>query len=122
MRVDIKALSDSELREQGFSNISDKLHGFGLYTDDELCAVCITTEKLGSVSGEVVLEKLFVREDKRHYGVARKLLNYTLRTMRACGYKYAVATPDGEEAKCFLIKFGFEKAEGKSAPLYRIEL
>lgn len=122
MRVDIKALSDSELHEQGFGNISDKLHGFGLYTDDELCAVCVTTEKQDSISGEVVLEKLFVREDKRHYGIARKLLNYTLRTMRACGYKYAVATPDSEEAKRFLAKFGFEKAEGKSAPLYRIEL
>ncbi len=121
MRVDIKALSDSELHEQGFRNISVKLHGFGLYTDDEMCAVCITTEKQDSISGEVVLEKLFVREDKRHYGVARKLLNYALRTMCACGYKYAVATPDNETAERFLIKFGFEKAEGKSA-LYRIEL
>lgn len=123
MRVDIKALSDSELQEQGFSNMSVKLHGFGLYTDDELCAVCITTEKQDSISGEVVLEKLFVREDKRHYGVALKLLNYTLRTMRACGYKYAVAVPDDEADERFLTKFGFEKAEGRSAlSLYRIEL
>ncbi len=121
MRIDIKALSDNELQEQGYSDISVKLHGFGLYTDDELCAVCITTEKQDSISGEVVLEKLFVREDKRHYGVARKLLNHTLRTMRAGGYKYAVATPDNEAAERFLIKFGFEKAEGKSA-LYKIEL
>ena len=121
MRVDIKALSDSELQEQGFNNTSGGMHGFGLYTDDELSAVCITTEKQDSISGEVVLEKLFVREDKRHYGVARKLLNHTLRTMRADGYKYAVATPDNEAAERFLIKFGFEKAEGKSA-LYKIEL
>lgn len=121
MRVDIKVLSDSELSEQGCHDVSDKLHGFGLYTDDELCAVCITREKPDSVNREVVLQKLFVREDKRHYGVARKLLNYTLRTMRACGYKYAVAVPDDEAAERFLIKFGFEKAEGRSA-LYKIEL
>ena len=121
MRVDIKALSDSELQEQGYIDISVKPHGFGLYTDDELCAVCITTEKQDSINGEVVLERLFVREDKRHYGVARKLLNHTLRTMRACGYKYAVAVPDNEAKERFLLKFGFEKADDRSA-LYRIEL
>ena len=121
MRVDIKALSDNELQEQGYSDISVKLHGFGLYTDDELSAVCITTEIPDSLNKEVRLEKLYVCEEKRHYGVARKLLNHTLRTMRACGYKYAVASPDNEAAERFLIKFGFEKAEGKSA-LYRIEL
>ena len=99
MRVDIKALSDSELQEQGFNNTSGGMHGFGLYTDDVL-SVC---------------------EEERHYGVARKLLNHTLRTMRACGYKYAVVTPDSEDAVRFLVRFGFEKAEGKSA-LYKIEL
>ena len=41
--------------------------------------------------------------------------------MRACGYKYAVVTPDSEDAVRFLVRFGFEKAEGKSA-LYKIEL
>lgn len=122
MRIDIKALSDSELYEQGFDNKSGKLHGFGLYTDDELCAVCIASEKPDSIRREVVLEKLFVREDKRHCGTARKLLNYTLRTMRACGYKYAAAVPDNDSAESFLIKFGFEKAEGKAETLYRIEL
>ena len=122
MRVDIKALSDEEMSEQGCHEISGKLHGFGLYTDDELSAVCITKEKPDSVNSEVILRKLFVREDKRHYGVARKLLNYTLRTMRACGYKYAVAEPCNEEAERFLIKFGFERAESRSAPLYKIEL
>ena len=90
MRVDIKALSDSELQEQGFNNTSGGIHGFGLYTDDELSAVCITTEIPDSLNKEVRLEKLYVCEDKRHYGVARKLLNHTLRTMRACGYKHAV--------------------------------
>ena len=104
MRVDIKALSDSELQEQGFNNTSGGMHGFGLYTDDVLR-----------------LEKLYVCEEERHYGVARKLLNHTLRTMRACGYKYAVVTPDSEDAVRFLLRFGFEKAEGKSA-LYKIEL
>ena len=39
MRVDIKALSDSELQEQGFINTSGGMHGFGLYTDDVLSAV-----------------------------------------------------------------------------------
>lgn len=74
MRVDIKALSDSELQEQGFNNTSGGMHGFGLYTDDVLSAVCITTE-----------------------------------------------IPDSEDAVRFLVRFGFEKAEGKSA-LYKIEL
>ena len=109
MRVDIKALSDSELQEQGFNNTSGGMHGFGLYTDDVLSAVCITTEIPDSLNQD------------RHYGVARKLLNHTLRTMRACGYKYAVVTPDSEDAVRFLVRFGFEKAEGKSA-LYKIEL
>lgn len=121
MRVDIKALSDSELQEQGFNNTSGGMDGFGLYTDDVLSAVCITTEIPDSLNKEVRLEKLFVCEEERHYGVARKLLNHTLRTMRACGYKYAVATPDSEDAVRFLVRFGFEKAEGKSA-LYKIEL
>mgnify|MGYP003187355148 CR=1 FL=1 len=61
------------------------MHGFGLYTDDVLSAVCITTEIPDSLNKEVRLEKLFVCEEERHYGVARKLLNHTLRTMRACG-------------------------------------
>lgn len=72
--------------------------------------------KQDSINGEVVLERLLVREDKRHYGVARKLLNHTLRTMRACGYKYAVAAPDNEAAERFLVKFGFEKR--MTDPLY----
>lgn len=97
------------------------MHGFGLYTDEVLSAVCITTEIPDSLNKEVRLEKLYVCEEKRHYGVARKLLNHTLRTMRACGYKYAVVTSDSEDAVRFLVRFGFEKAEGKSA-LYKIEL
>ena len=102
MRVDIKALSDSELQEQGFNNTSGGMHGFGLYTDDVLSAVCITTEIPDSLNKEVRLEKLYVCEEERHYGVARKLLN-------------------SEDAVRFLLRFGFEKAEGKSA-LYKIEL
>jgi len=57
MRVDIKALSDSELQEQGFNNTSGGMHGFGLYTDDVLSAVCITTEipdSLNKETGEAV--------------------------------------------------------------------
>ena len=56
MRVDIKALSDSELQEQGFNNTSGGMHGFGLYTDDVLSAVCITTEIPDSLNKEVRLE------------------------------------------------------------------
>ena len=52
MRVDIKALSDSELQEQGFNNTSGGMHGFGLYTDDVLSAVCITTEIPDSLNKE----------------------------------------------------------------------
>ena len=64
MRVDIKALSDSELQEQGFNNTSGGMHGFGLYTDDVLSAVCITTEIPDSLNKEVRLEKLFVCEEE----------------------------------------------------------
>ena len=46
------------------------MHGFGLYTDEVLSAVCITTEIPDSLNKEGRLEKLYVCEEKRHYGVA----------------------------------------------------
>ena len=57
------------------------MHGFGLYTDDVLSAVCITTEIPDSLNKEVRLEKLFVCEEERHYGVARKPVSYTHLTL-----------------------------------------
>lgn len=41
------------------------MHGFGLYTDEVLSAVCITTEIPDSLNKEVRLEKLYVCEEKR---------------------------------------------------------
>lgn len=102
----------AERREESLEKLfSDGCMMYVLECDRTVRAVCTAVRcSVGRYRGYADIVQLYVAPEERHKGHGRKLLSYTLRSLREKGYKNAVlyCLEKNAAARRFYEKFGFE--------------